>query len=652
MRESPLRTHLLWAYPCPPCLVPPVLTNIRPVGDRNVKDTVAVVAARATYDRVMHSMRGRGRRRPRTEEKSDLPLREQIGQLAKLFEFSKPYRWWLALAVFGVTVASALGLVFPLIMGGLVDTAIGDEGSTEGLDRLALILLGVFFAQAAFNYLRAYALAVVGEGVVADLRRSVYERIVRLPIPFFDERRTGEITSRLTSDASVIQATVSTSVAQALSQGITLVGGVVVMVILSPQLSLTVLVLLPVVIIAAAFFGGRLNRISTAFQDEIASANAFADETIASIRVVKWFTAEADSVEKYDAGIRRSYRIALRRARLRALFVPTVTFAAFGTLALVLWVGGRLVLAGSMTPGELVSFLLYTLTVAGAIGTFTGLYSQMQEALGASRRIFELLGEPVETQDPAEPVVPRQREGSIRLEAVDFNYPGRDIGVLHGVDLTVAPGEVVALVGPSGSGKSTFTQLIARFYDPVSGRVLVDDVDVRLQGLEDLRSQMAAVPQEVQLFSGTISENLRVAKPDASDDELIEAAIAANADEFITGFPDGYETLVGERGVKLSGGQRQRVAIARALLADPRILILDEATSSLDAEAEALVQEALERLMVGRTTVVIAHRLSTVRAANRLIVLVGGQIVEEGTHDVLVEAGGVYAQLSSRQLVG
>ena len=572
--------------------------------------------------------------------------------MAKLFEFSKPYRWWLTLAVIGVTVASALGLVFPLIMGGLVDTAIGEEGSTEGLDRLALILLGVFFAQAAFNYLRAYALAVVGEGVVADLRRSVYERIVRLPIPFFDERRTGEITSRLTSDASVIQATVSTSVAQALSQGITLIGGVVLMVILSPQLSLTVLVLLPVVIIAAAFFGRRLNRISTAFQDEIASANAFADETIASIRVVKWFTAEADSVEKYDAGIRRSYRIALRRARLRALFVPTVTFAAFGTLALVLWVGGRLVLAGSMTPGELVSFLLYTLTVAGAIGTFTGLYSQMQEALGASRRIFELLGEPVETQDPAEPVVPQERAGSIRLEAVDFNYPGRDIGVLRGVDLTVAPGEVVALVGPSGSGKSTFTQLIARFYDPVAGRVLVDDVDVRLQGLEDLRSQMAAVPQEVQLFSGTISENLRVAKPGASDDELIEAAIAANADEFITGFPDGYETVVGERGVKLSGGQRQRVAIARALLADPRILILDEATSSLDAEAEALVQEALQRLMVGRTTLVIAHRLSTVRAANRLIVLVDGQIVEEGTHDVLVEAGGVYAQLSSRQLVG
>lgn len=595
-------------------------------------------------------------RRPRrgvtTEERSDLPLREQLGQLTRLFGFLRPYRWWLAAAIFGVTVASALGLVFPLIMGGLVDTAIGEEATTESLDRIALLLFGVFFAQAVFNYLRAYALGVVGEGVVADLRRAVYERIVRLPVPFFDQRRTGEITSRLTSDASVIQTTVSTSVAQALSQGITLIGGVALMLVLSPQLSLTVLAFLPIAIIAAAFFGRRLNRISTVFQDEIASANAFAEESISSIRVVKWFTAEADAIHRYDKAIRRSYLVALRRARLRALFVPSVTFVAFGTLAVVLWVGGRQVLAGSMTAGELVSFLLYTLTVAGAIGTFTGLYSQLQEALGASRRIFELLGEPVEVHEPEEPRTPSQRDGSVRFESVNFNYVGRDIGVLHEIDLSIAPGEVVALVGPSGSGKSTITQLIARFYDPSDGRVLVDGVDVREQALGDLRAQMAAVPQEVQLFSGTISENLRLAKPDASDEELVEAATAANAHDFIVGFPDGYESLVGERGVKLSGGQRQRVAIARALLADPRILILDEATSSLDAEAEGLVQEALERLMVGRTTLVIAHRLSTVRAADRLVVISDGRIVEEGTHDELVAASGVYARLLSRQLVG
>lgn len=600
----------------------------------------------------MQSFSRRPRRGVTTEERSDLPLREQLGQLTRLFGFLRPYRWWLAAAIFGVTVASALGLVFPLIMGGLVDTAIGEEATTESLDRIALLLFGVFFAQAVFNYLRAYALGVVGEGVVADLRRAVYERIVRLPVPFFDQRRTGEITSRLTSDASVIQTTVSTSVAQALSQGITLIGGVALMLVLSPQLSLAVLAFLPIAIIAAAFFGRRLNRISTVFQDEIASANAFAEESISSIRVVKWFTAEADAIHRYDKAIRRSYLVALRRARLRALFVPSVTFVAFGTLAVVLWVGGRQVLAGSMTAGELVSFLLYTLTVAGAIGTFTGLYSQLQEALGASRRIFELLGEPVEVHEPEEPRTPSQRDGSVRFESVNFNYVGRDIGVLHEIDLSIAPGEVVALVGPSGSGKSTITQLIARFYDPSDGRVLVDGVDVREQALGDLRAQMAAVPQEVQLFSGTISENLRLAKPDASDEELVEAATAANAHDFIVGFPDGYESLVGERGVKLSGGQRQRVAIARALLADPRILILDEATSSLDAEAEGLVQEALERLMVGRTTLVIAHRLSTVRAADRLVVISDGRIVEEGTHDELVAASGVYARLLSRQLVG
>jgi subfamily B ATP-binding cassette protein MsbA len=582
----------------------------------------------------------------------DSDLRDQMGQLTKLFGMLRPYRRWLVLAVIGVVVAASLGLVFPRIMGGLVDTALGAEGTTSRLDRLGLVLFAVFLVQGAFNYLRIYALAVVGEGVVADLRRAVYDRIVRLPVPFFDERRTGEITSRLTSDAVVVQSTVSSSAAQALSQGITLVGGVVLLVVISPVLSLTVLTFLPVVIIAAAaVFGRRLRRISTSFQDEIAEANALADESIASIRVIKWFTAEDDAVARYDGAIRRSYSVALRRAKLRALFVPFVTFIAFGTLAVVLWVGGRLVLNGDLTPGELVSFLLYTLIVAGAIGTFTGLYSELQEALGASQRIFELLDEPVEVPERTAPVAPPVRQGSVVFDRVSFSYPGRDIEVLSAIDLAIAPGETVALVGPSGAGKSTLTQLIPRFYDVSSGEVLVDGVDVRLQDLSELRLAMAAVPQEVQLFSGTIAENLRVGRPGATDDELFAAAEAANAHDFISAFPDGYDTVVGERGVQLSGGQRQRIAIARAVLADPRILILDEATSSLDSESEALVQDALDRLMTDRTTIVIAHRLSTVRAADRIVVVAAGSIAEEGTHDELVAAGGLYTELSANQLI-
>ena len=585
------------------------------------------------------------------EARFDLSRREQLSQLGKLFGLLRPYRKWLAVAVIGVVVAASLGLVFPRIMGGLVDTALGTEGSTSELDRIAVFLLVVFLVQGAFNYLRIYALAVVGEGVVADLRRSVYDRIIRLPVPFFDGRRTGEITSRLTSDAVVVQSTVSSSAAQALSQGITLIGGVVLLVVISPALSLAVLTFLPVVIIAAAFFGRRLRRISTSFQDEIAEANALADESIASIRVVKWFTAEDDTAARYDGAIDKSYSVALRRARLRALFVPFVTFIAFGTLAVVLWVGGRLVLEGALTPGELVSFLLYTLIVAGAIGAFTGLYSELQEALGASQRIFDLLEEPIEVPEQATPIAPVVREGSVLFDDVSFTYPGRDMEVLHEVNLVIAPGETVALVGPSGAGKSTLTQLIPRFYDVSSGEVLVDGVDVRLQGLSELRSELAAVPQEVQLFSGTIAENLRVGRPDATDLELVAAAETANAHDFVVAFPDGYDTVVGERGVQLSGGQRQRVAIARAVLADPRVLILDEATSSLDSESEALVQDALDRLMEDRTTIVIAHRLSTVRAADRIVVLAGGSIAEEGTHDELVARNGLYTELSANQLI-
>jgi subfamily B ATP-binding cassette protein MsbA len=551
-----------------------------------------------------------------------------------------------------VVIAALLGLVFPAIMGSIVDSALSDTpaAGTSQLNWFAGALLVVFAVQAVFNYIRFFNLSVVGEGVVADIRRALFDRVIRLPVPFFDGRKTGDITSRLTTDSLVVQDVVSASLGRALSQGITLIGGVVLIILISPLLSLSVLTFLPIIIIAAAVFGRKLRVMSRGYHDQLAVANGLAEEAISAVRVVKWFDAEERIAEDYDREVTEAYRIAYRRARTRALFGPLVTFVGFSTLAVVLWAGGRLVLSGSLTPGELVTFLLYTLTIAGAIAAFTGLYGEIQEALGASQRIFELLEEAPEVGlvdndfEAPEPV------GSVQFSGVDFAYASRDIGVLHGIDLDVAPGEVVALVGPSGAGKSTVVQLIPRFYDAVAGTVSIDGLDVRSYPIDVLRQRMAAVPQEVQLFSGTIAENLRIARADATDEELIEACVAANADRFITEFPDGYESIVGERGVKLSGGQRQRVAIARALLADPSILILDEATSSLDAESEGLVQEALGRLMEGRTTIVIAHRLSTVVDADRLIVIAGGQIVEEGTHTDLARGEGLYAKLYAKQL--
>ncbi len=594
-------------------------------------------------------------------------------QLRRLWGVTRPHRARLWFGVAASGIAALLGVAFPVIVGDLFNTAFGvqvdgglggilqgadaeaalgaaSHASPADLNQIGLVLLAVFLVQAAFNFVRVYQLGYVGEAVVADLRKQLFEHLLGLSLHFFERRKTGEITSRLTSDIATVQTAVSQAVAQFINQGVSLIGGVVVLFVISTQLTLVMLAILPAVIIATAIFGRRLRRISTAFQDEVAAANANAEEAVVGIRIVQSFTAEPFEARRYGGAIDTAFGSAVRRARVRAFFIPTVILAMFAGIGVVLWYGGQQALAGTLAPGTLITFLLLTVIVAGSIGTFTGLYSQIQEAIGASKRIFELLDTSSDLPEPSAPRPWRDVRGEVRLEGVRFRYGDRgDDWILDGVDLHARPGEVVALVGPSGAGKTTLVTLIPRFYDPQEGRVLVDGIDVRELTTRELRSHVGIVPQESLLFSGTIRDNVRYARPDADHETVVAAATAANADAFIRDFPDGYDTLVGERGVTLSGGQRQRIAIARALLKDPRVLILDEATSSLDSESEALVQSALERLMQGRTTFVIAHRLSTIVGADRIVVIDRGQVVQSGDHRALLAQGGLYRNLYETQ---
>jgi subfamily B ATP-binding cassette protein MsbA len=573
------------------------------------------------------------------------------GRLLRLLPLVRPYRGMLGLATLALLASGAMALAFPMVVRYLLDAAFVNRDRAM-LDRIALALIGLFTAQAILNYAQAYLLSAVGEQAVAGLRRDLFARLLAMPPGFFAERRTGELTSRLTVDIGLLQGVLSHQISEFARQVIALVGGVVLLTYLQPRLTLTALGVAPIVVGTAIVFGRRLRRMTTGVQDRVAEASAVAEEAFSQIRTVQSFVQEPAERGRYGERIDASVRTALQRAHTRGVFFGMLTFSTFAGIVFVLWQGGLLVLDGQLTAGSLVSFLLYTITIAASIGALASSFSAYQEAVGAAERVFEIMDMRPDIADPAAPAaLPKPVRGRVAFENVCFRYQ-KDPALpwtVDGVSLTVAPGEIVALVGPSGGGKTTLVSLLPRFWDVDQGRITLEGLDVRSLRLADLRESIGVVPQEPALFSGSVRENIAYARPGAGAAEVEAAARAAHAAEFVERLPARYDTLVGERGVKLSGGQRQRIAIARAILKNPAVLVLDEATSNLDTESERLIEDALEKLLVGRTTLIIAHRLSTVRRADRLVVVERGRIVEEGNHAALLARGGLYARLYQRQ---
>src|SRR5678816_4373114 len=576
-----------------------------------------------------------------------IPSPKPLGQLLPRV---RPHASSIAGAVVCLIFSVGIGLAFPQIVRRLLDAAFVLHDS-DLLDRIAIGLIGLFAIQAALNFSQVYLLTITSERIVATLRRDLFAHLIRLSPGFFTERRTGELTSRLSADTTVLQTVLSYNLSEFARQSLFLIGGVVLLTMTHTRLAATTLAVVPIVVGAAIFFGRMLRRASTGVQDRIAEATGTAEEAFSQIRTVQSFTREGEETRRYTAHMAHVIACLLDRSRIRATFFGILTFCAFGGVVAVLWQGGRLVLDGTLTAGALVSFLLYALYVAGAVGSLGSLFGVYQEAVGAARRTFDLLATESDIANPTDPVrIAKPVRGEVELENVSFAYNNGLPEVISDLSLRIAPGEVVALVGPSGAGKTTVASLIPRFWDVTSGRITLDGIDTRDLAFVDLRGAIGMVPQEPALFSGTVRENIAYARPEetgtpASEDEIRAAAKAAHAMEFIDRLPDGLDTRVGERGVKLSGGQRQRIAIARVFLKDPALVILDEATSSLDTESERLVEQAMEDLLRARSTLIIAHRLSTVLRADRLVVIDRGQIVEEGSHQDLLASEGVYSRL-------
>ena len=566
--------------------------------------------------------------------------------LRRIFTLSRPYRRRLYVAIVLTVVSSLVWLAVPLGLRALLDSVF-QEGNGALLDQITLGLLGLFLFQSILAFGGYYLLEWTGERVVADLRQRVYAYLHRLGLRFFANQRTGDLTSRLTNDVSSIRSAVTTNLVELLTQSLSLVGSVALMLFLNWRLSLIVFVVVPFATLVARYYGTKIRTLARRIQDRLADTTAIAEEALAAVRVVQAFAREPYEVGRYRASVEELFQTSRKNVLVRTAFWSLIGLLFFSALVAIFWYGGREVLAGRLTAGDLVAFIFYAFNIARSVGGMSRLYATFNTAAGASERLFELLDTVPEIEDAPDAVDVRL-DGAVSFKGVSFRYDA-DQPVLEGITFDVRPGETVALVGPSGAGKTTLLNLIPRFYDPETGRIEVDGTDVRRVRLASLRGQIAVVPQEVHLFGTTIRENIRYGRLEATDDEVEEAAQAANAHDFIIGLAGGYDAEVGERGVKLSGGQRQRIAIARALLKDARLLLLDEATSSLDSASEAVVQEALDRLMQGRTTFVIAHRLATVQDADRILVLDRGRIIQDGTHAALIARPGLYRDLASLQ---